>query len=293
MQFSLTPLIGYQLDISTFVLRLRRSNTGSPTGSGPTGWSLRSSLDGFATDIATGTMTYNYADYTVNPGTGFLNIYTAITFRLYGYNTTTGSGGTSRFVIDNMRVNGMGYLLPVRLGAFAAGITGEKVNLSYTVYHTEKNDRYFTERSLDGINFNTLHIAEEAEDAAQKKYSYTDELSLLNGIEQLFYRMRLHNNTGADTYSDIISVKRKSKQAAIKTYISNNQLYINGIFTDGGIYQANIYNGNGQMLIHIAFAAVNGYNTFVLGLNRQVPAGAIIHLANNKGYSGTVFILHP
>ncbi|MEP7277632.1 MAG: hypothetical protein ABI813_03220, partial [Bacteroidota bacterium] len=102
LQFSLTPSAGYQLDISTLVLRIRRSNTGSPAGSGPTSWALRSSLDGFTTDIASGTMTHAYANYTVTPGTGFLNLYSTVVFRLYGYTASTGSGGNSRFVVDNI-----------------------------------------------------------------------------------------------------------------------------------------------------------------------------------------------
>ena len=187
MQFSLTPLSGYQLDISSLVLRLRRSNTGSPSGSGPTGWSLRSSLDGFATNIATGSMTLIYADYTVTPGAGFTNIYTAVTSRLYGYNASSGSGGNSRLVVDNIRANGIGYLLPVRLGSLTAAATTEKINLYYTVYNTEPGNHYIIERSTGDAGFTALHTTEENDDAAEKKYTYADDISLLNGAEQVFY----------------------------------------------------------------------------------------------------------
>jgi len=291
MQFTLTPLTGYQLDISTLVLRLRRSNTGSPAGSGPTGWTLRSSLDGYTTNIATGSMTHNYADYTITPGAGFINIYTAVTFRLYGYNATVSSGGSNRFVIDNIKANGVGYLLPVRLGAFTASAAGQYVRLLYTVYQTEKNDRYFIERSVDGINFSSLHSVEEAVEAAEKNYTYTDDISLLTGIEQLFYRLRLRNKTGADTYSGIITVRIKGRQAPVKTFIRNNQLCISGIFKTGGIYKADLYTVSGMALTHISFSAVSGYNTLVLAIHKQVPAGCIIRLGNDRDYTSTTIAL--
>ena len=182
MQFSLTPLSGYQLDISTLVLSLRRSNTGSPAGSGPASWSLRSSLDGFTVDIATASMTHVYANYTVTPGSSFLNLYSTVTFRLYGYNTTISSGGNSRVVIDNITVNGIGYLLPVKPGALQAFIQEEKVNLTYTVYSTEKNSRYLIERSADGIHYTSISNTEETTASAEKQYAYTDDIQSLNTV---------------------------------------------------------------------------------------------------------------
>ena len=54
MQFTLTPNTGHALNILSIVFQMRRSNTGSPSGSGPTGWSIRSSLDGFTSNISSG-----------------------------------------------------------------------------------------------------------------------------------------------------------------------------------------------------------------------------------------------
>ncbi|MEO5593478.1 MAG: hypothetical protein ABIR15_16850 [Chitinophagaceae bacterium] len=289
MQFSLTPLAGYQLDISSLILRIRRSNTGSPAGSGPTGWSLRSSLDGFAANIATGSMTLTYANYTVTPGAGFTNIYTAVTFRLYGYNASSGSGGSSRFVADNISATGIGYLLPVRLGLITASAAAKKINLSYTVYNTEQGNRYIIERSTDGTSFTALLTTEENDDAAEKKYTYADDISLLNVAEQVFYRIRLRNNMGTDTYSGIITERIKSTPAPVKIFLSNNRLYVNGRFSAEGLYQADVYSISGQALTRISFTAANGYNNFILDLNKQLPAGCIIRVCNNKGYSQTLF----
>src|SRR4051812_35517394 len=58
LQFSLAPTAGHYLVLNAVKLTQRRSNTGTPMGSGPTSWSIRSSLDNYATDITTGTQTY-------------------------------------------------------------------------------------------------------------------------------------------------------------------------------------------------------------------------------------------
>src|SRR5688572_23319685 len=52
LQFTITPNSGYEINIASVMLRIRRSNTGSPAGSGPTQWCLRSSLDGYAANLS-------------------------------------------------------------------------------------------------------------------------------------------------------------------------------------------------------------------------------------------------
>lgn len=291
LQFSLSPLSGYQLDISSLVLRMRRSNTGSPAGAGPTSWTLRSSLDGFTANIATGSITHSYADYTITPGAAFVNIYTTISFRLYGYNTTINSGGTSRLVMDNIRVNGIGYLLPVKLGAVSASLNGQNAHISFTVYQAAINSRYYVERSLDGVSFSTLYSMEETTVAAEKKYSYTDNISLLTEAENLFYRIRLSNIDGSSSYSTTVTVRKKIQQGSIRYFIKNGVLYINGVLPANGRYGACVYTTGGHVIAHIDFTGSAGYNAVSLPVNAQVPAACIVHISNEKGYSANAVTL--
>ena len=291
LQFSLSPLSGYQLDISTLVLRLRRSNTGSPAGAGPSSWALRSSLDGFAANIATGSITHSYTDYTVTPGAAFVNIYTTISFRLYGYNTTINSGGTSRLVMDNIRVNGIGYLLPVKLGAMGASLNGQNAHISFTVYQTAINSRYYLERSLDGVSFSTIYTIDEMDAIAEKKYSYTDRLSLLNSAENVYYRVRLRNIDGSSSYSTTVTIRKQIRQASLQSFIKNGILYLNGILPAEGRYEAFEYSTGGQVLAHMSFTGSAGYNTISLPVATQVPAVCVIRVSNKDGYSANTVTL--
>ncbi len=291
LQFSLSPLSGYQLDISTLVLRMRRSNTGSPAGAGPTNWALRSSLDGFAANIATGSITHGYADYTVTPGAAYVNIYTTVSFRLYGYNTAVNSGGSSRLVMDNIRVNGIGYLLPEKLGGISASLGGDNVNISFNVYQAEINSRYYLERSLDGIRFSTIYTVNEMEAAAEKRYNYTDNLSLLNGAQNVYYRVRLRNIDGGSSYSAIVTIRKQIRQSAIRPFIKNGILYLNGILPADGMYEAGVYTTGGQVLAHILFTGSAGYNAISLPVATQLPAACVVYISNQKGYSANTVTL--
>lgn len=93
--FTVTPAVGYELDLSTITFGSQRSNTGPQSGQ------IRYSRDGFTsfgafsppTSIANST--WNFADV--------VNSTAPITFRFYGWGGT-GATGTLRF--DNVAITG-------------------------------------------------------------------------------------------------------------------------------------------------------------------------------------------
>ena len=85
-EFTLEPTSGFQFALSEISFGSRS------TGTGPVAYSLRSSADGYAADIATGTMSANSTwALKSNSGLSFSSS-TSVTFRLFGYN---GSGSSS------------------------------------------------------------------------------------------------------------------------------------------------------------------------------------------------------
>jgi hypothetical protein len=283
MEFSLTPNAGYQLDISSIVLVMRRSNTGSPSGSGPTSWSIRSSLDGYTANIASGTMTHNYATYTITPGSGFLNLYTTTTFRLYGYNVTTGTGGISRLVVDNITVNGLGYLLASELKSFTAIGQEQSVALKFSLYNTQASEQYQLERSTDGSHFTTIHSIEERDDYTEKAYSYTDN-NMPAGITTLFYRLHIHAANSHDRYSAIavVALQKNNTGHLLQTFIRQNNLYINGVFSNAGTYQLVIYTISGHLLMQTSITTANGYQSLVIPVNIHATEACVISLSNSS-----------
>jgi hypothetical protein len=282
-QFGLAPIAGFQLDITSVVLRIRRSNTGTPAGSGPVSWSLRSSIDGFATDIASGSMTHNYANYTIAPGSAFLNVYTPVTFRLYGYNMSTGSGGTSRLVIDNISVDGITNVLPLLFTSFMALPRDNKIVLQFSLSNTIAGARYFVERSADGGNFSILHEIGETGAFAERQYTYADNNVPANTIK-LFYRIRAVNTTGRIIYSAVVPVLlQNTARQSLRAIMHDHHLYVSAVFALAGNTEVNLYALTGQRMVHVNYKTSNGYQVLAIPVE-QLPAGTyVVNVINGVG----------
>jgi hypothetical protein len=114
-EITLTPAAGYVVAISGFSFGMRS------TGTGPQNYSIRSSLDGFASDIATGIALNNSTWVLMQPAINVItsSAGTPVTIRIYGYNGT-GSPITN---IANWRIDDL------KIDA-AAGTTSSVINPS-------------------------------------------------------------------------------------------------------------------------------------------------------------------
>ena len=92
--FTLTPNPGGFINLTSFVY------TSQASGTGPTSFRFRSSLDGFAADIASPIATGATIDLS---GATYQNLGSAIEFRLYGYGA---SAGTGTFSVNDFTFNG-------------------------------------------------------------------------------------------------------------------------------------------------------------------------------------------
>jgi hypothetical protein len=240
LQFAITPNSGYELNIASIVLRMRRSNTGSPSGSGPTQWCLRSSLDGYTANLATGSMTHNYANYTVVL-TGFNQLATGVTFRLYGYSVTVGSGGNSRLVLDNVSITGSLFILPLHLDAPEARADEPgNIAVAWKAYDVSAGTSFRLQRSADGASFETVYTAIENADKIVQRYTYTDRSAPAGSI---YYRVQAVEPGGTEQFSRIISISRKISA----------RLHIDKIAVRGSLLQATVQTpvkGNYTIVVH-------------------------------------------
>lgn len=93
-EFTLTPATGYKIDFTSFVY------TGQASGTGPTSFAFRSSIDGYTANIGTPVVGGTTIDLS---GISFQNITNAVTFRLYGWGASA-SGGT--FSVNSFEFKG-------------------------------------------------------------------------------------------------------------------------------------------------------------------------------------------
>ncbi len=96
-QFTVTANAGYALSLTSLSFMQKVNQSGSSS------WTLRSSIDGYTTDIATGSATTSYQTPLIALApANFTNI-GSVSFRLYLSNA---SGGGTRWIIDDVTLNG-------------------------------------------------------------------------------------------------------------------------------------------------------------------------------------------
>ena len=100
-EFTLTPSSGYSVTLAGLTFGSRS------TGTGPQAYSLRSSLDGYASDIASGTFINNSTWTLFTPTVASTtNVNPTITYRLYGYNGAGNpASGSANWRIDDLKLN--------------------------------------------------------------------------------------------------------------------------------------------------------------------------------------------
>jgi hypothetical protein len=153
-EFTLTPAGGYNF-------RLYSISFGSrSTGTGPVSYSLRSSIDNYGSDIATGSMSSasvwqleSNTNLTTTSSTG-----TAVTFRIYGYaGTGSPSAGAANWRIDDLNVTvEMTCVTPTVQTATAASSTicsGTSTNINLS--SSEGGITYQLRNNADNSNIGT------------------------------------------------------------------------------------------------------------------------------------------
>jgi hypothetical protein len=218
-------------------------------------------------------MTYNYTTFTVPLPAAFQTLSSAVTFRLYGYNTTINSGGNSRFVYDNISIQGQAIsgVLAAQSLELNAKASASAVSLQYQAQGFEAGTTFNIERSVDGTNFTTINSL--ISNTSEPSFQYTD--GSLPAVARLFYRVTARQPDGTTLQSAITVVnlaKTGATVTAIRSVVSSGgsvktQLSIG----EAGSYQLSIYSQDGKALYLQVINTAAGEQT------AQISAGNYPH----------------
>lgn len=249
IEFSITPASVHTVTVASMVLSIRRSTTGTG-GSGPKNWALRSSLDGFSSDISNGTLSTAISLVPVTFNASFANLSTTVSFRLYGYNAFVSSGGgLNRFVFDNFSISGSSTTLPVVFDSFNATVNKETATLSWNISGEGSIDAMNIERSSDGNNFELIGNIPADYKGINGHYAYTD--NLVNPSGDYYYRVQLVSIDGKISYSSVRGVSFAAARSFILQAINTGMIQdIRYRITadQAGTYQFVLYDMNGMKL---------------------------------------------
>jgi hypothetical protein len=256
-QFTVTAGAGYYLQLNTVTLTIRRSTTGT-SGAGPQSWSLRSSLDGYSTDLLTGTLTTSYQTVPVTLPAAFQSIASTVTFRLYGYNAQVSTGGSSRVVTNGITIQGQTPVTVLAVQSLnltastsastSASTNSGAVNLQWQAEGFAAGTDYKIERSTNGTDF-TVISQQSAATAATTAFQYEDGAA--PAATQLFYRIEAEQPDGSSAYSPTVVVSATSAggATAIRSVApeGSNLMTLLHLAASGN-YQLNIWSADGKIL---------------------------------------------
>jgi len=200
-EFIITPNSGNAINFISVNFTLQNSASGPAAN-----WVLRSSRDGFTNDIGTINSNATGVFNTVmlsNPI--FQNITAAITFRIYAWGA---SAGTGTFSVNDFVFNGVLGVLPVKLEYFQASQQQYSNSIQWKANCSDASETKFTlQRSADGINFNTIYfdVASALQCHLPMVFADSNPLPVKN-----YYRLLMKAENAAAVYSQVILLQDHS-----------------------------------------------------------------------------------
>lgn len=175
--------------------------------------------------------------------------------------------------------------LPVKLATF----TGEKLgtsNLLKWISASEKNlINYEVEKSVDGKNFESVGLIKATNSSANTNYSFIDENLGTNSIN--YYRLKINENKGVNSYSNIISISNNAAQnILVEVYPNPAQNSISIKLEENNTFEsAAIFDINGKQIL----------NTTLLNdidISTLLPGVYTIKVKTNSSEQKVKFIKH-
>jgi hypothetical protein len=190
-EFTISPNTDQKIDFVSFVF------TGQTSINGPTLFAFRSSLDNFTSDI--GAVTANGTTVSLS-AIAFQDVVTPITFRLYGWAATTGTG---TFSINDFQFNGVVSCAAPRSPALpqtslSCSATSFTVNWPASLYATN----YFIDVATDS-GFTDLLASYQNKELGNK---LSETIVGLTAVDTYYVRLRSSNSCETSSYSNIIKV---------------------------------------------------------------------------------------
>ena len=206
VEFSVHPQGTAQVTLTSLSFAFSRSDTG------PQQIMVKSSTDGFSSDLYSGSVseTYQTASVSLNGGS-FTNQSSSITFRIYACNASH-TGGTLK--LDEIRLNGQS--LPVTLLSFTAKPEGDRVQLAWATSLEQNADRFVVERSANLTEYTAVGEVMAKGTTSERQYYGLTDLNPQPGTN--YYRLKQIDLNGAVYEYKPISAIIRATEPVIAVY---------------------------------------------------------------------------
>jgi hypothetical protein len=281
-QFALAPTAGNLINFSQFAFTLQINSVG------PTSFALRSSLDGFTTDVAA---TGNVGNPIFASETGqvntvsltapqFQNVGVPVTFRLYGF---AANGNGAQLSVNDFAFTGTVSSTPLsnNLLAFDARSGSANVQLSWKTTCSSDARSFTVEKSVNGKDFAAIGAVDATTHACEdegRAYTFTAPAEAGRTV----YRLAMRDASGYLEYSRSVTLVANGAIASgVTVYpsLATSTLIVRG--TDEGA-MCHILDLNGRTLQ--SWKATGGQEAISVN---NLAAGAYILVAEGSAGRAT------
>jgi hypothetical protein len=254
--FTLTPNAGQKINFSSF------EYTGQASGTGPTSFAFRSSLDGFTDDLGTPTASGATIDLS---GAEFQNITSEITFRLYGWDASLAAG---TFSVNDFDFFGT-TSLPIELISFRGWTEKESTLLRFSTATETNNDFFSIERSANGLGYVEIGRVKGAGTSFEpQEYRFIDQQPLPG---KNYYRLRQVDFDGKFSLSPVVLTKFGEGRSIVLAPVPATEtlrIQLDKSAKNDGLWQ--VFDLQGRVLLSGVFAAETTENDLIV---RDLPDG--------------------
>lgn len=278
---TITPSTGYKIVLTGV-------NTGhTSTMNGPTVLSLRSSIDGYMSDLSTASVTFG-VPWTLVTFSGIsltAGVDMPVTLRIYG-SVGLGSTNTANWRIDDLKITYTSTLgvVPVTISSFTGSYTNKASLLRWTTENEINISKYTVERSTDGRTFNEIGFVNAN---GSHEYTFTDATAktLIN-----FYRLKI-TGPGELKYTGVVKVLSDVFAGKVNLYPSPAVNSVNAEFISQNIDVAALQmtDATGRTVMQKLIPVQQGYNNLSMDVNTLNKGIYILKITIADKITSTVF----
>gem|GEM_PF-2036422 len=176
--------------------------------------------------------------------------------------------------------------LPLGLEKFTGLLTSAGRRLNWSASSISPGGRFELQRSIDARAFTAITTIPMTRPGLSASYTYTDAEAMPDGINVVYYRLKMQEEPGPSSYSNVVAISLNT------THMSDDLRLVNTLVTGtafleyksgeaNGTLDLRIINLAGQVLQQQLLPVAKGVNSYTLDL-QSLPKGSYVLQAAGK-----------
>jgi trimeric autotransporter adhesin len=174
--------------------------------------------------------------------------------------------------------------LPVGLIAFNGSLQPNgSALLNWKTANEQNSSHFIIERSADGNNFNTIgRVAASGTTTVTNNYSYTDNDAAAQQLPQLYYRLKIMDNNGEFSYSNVVVISFASlTKVSVYPIPAHNSINVNIVSPVTGNAQLQVIDNSGHIVLQRTAQLLKGGNDLSIDLQKLATGFYYLKVTGN------------